>query len=87
MEFLIFSLDFLLIICHLHGILIVLPLTKGGEHMLLTRGPRAHWDASLCPTPGSSGIGSRNRQTPQAEVLVLGSVDHLTEVGRLFSGL
>ena len=40
-SFLIFYLDFLLIIHHLYGILIVLPLTKGGEHMLLTRGPKS----------------------------------------------
>ena len=37
--------------------------------------------------PGLSGIGNSNRQTLKAEVLVLGSMDHLTEVGRLFSGL
>lgn len=46
-------------------------------------GQSGQGDASLYPTPSLSGVGNSNRQAPKAEVLILGSMDHLTEVGRL----
>lgn len=46
-------------------------------------GQNGQGHAALYPTSNQFRVGRSNGQAPKAEVLILGFMDHLTEVGML----